>query len=84
MARRKAHAAALALASDGTLLLNVAADAGDDDLEALLEQARKSGGSVFIGVPLSTAEARRVAKRLEHSSAESAALILAARSRRRR
>ena len=84
MPRRKAHAAALALASDGTLLLNVAADSGDDDLEALLERARKSGGSVFVGVPLSAAEAERVATRLEHAGAEAAALLFAARGKRHR
>ncbi len=84
MPRRKPHAAALALASDGTLLLNVAADSDDDDLEALVKRARSSGGNVFVGVPLGAAEARRVAQRLEHSGDEAAALIFAARRRRRR
>jgi hypothetical protein len=83
MPRRKPHAAALALASDGTLLLNVAADADDDDLDALIRRARSSGGNVFVGVPLGAAEARRVAERLEHSAAEAAALVLAAGRRRR-
>lgn len=84
MATKKPHTAALALASDGTLLLNVAGEAGDDDLEALIKRAKASSGSVFVGIPLSAAEARRVAQRLEHSSAEAAALVFAARRKRGR
>lgn len=84
MARKKPHAAALALASDGTLLLNVAADVDSDDLETLIKRARASSQRVFVGVPLTAAEARRVAQRLEHSGAEAAALVLAARKKQKR
>jgi hypothetical protein len=84
MATKKPHAAALALASDGTLLLNVAGETGDDDLDELLERAKASSDSVFVGIPLSAAEARRVAQRLEHSGAEAAAVLFAARKKRGR
>lgn len=82
--RKKPHPAALALASDGTLLINLAGDDHVEDLEAVLERARRSRARVFIGVPLTASEAGRVAARLEHSSAEAAALVFAARGKRRR
>jgi hypothetical protein len=42
----------MALASDGTLLLNIAMTHGPDAPEALLERALARGGKVFIGVAL--------------------------------
>ena len=84
MPRRKPHAAALALASDGTLLLNLADATGEDDLEALIKLAKASSARVFVGIPLSAAEARRVAQRLEHSSSEAAALVAASRLKKKR
>ena len=77
MAARRVAQLAFAVASDGTLLVNVA---GQKDV--------RHGRRMFVGVPLTAAESRRVLQRLDDAAHESVALVLAARTgskpRRRR
>lgn len=80
MAPRRAHLAAIAAASDGSILLNVA------DLlpAAVLERVGKALGhdAVFIGVPLTQREAGEVVGRLDGAAAEASARLLAGRTRK--
>lgn len=78
------HAAGLAVALDGTILLNVAHVAAEQDPAALLERAIEGGGELFVGVQLSRAESRRAIALLEDRAAEAAGVIVGRRQRRRR
>ena len=80
MAPRRAHSAAIAAASDGSVLINVA------DLlpAAVLERVGKALGStsVFVGVPLSERDAAAVVTKLDGAAAEASARLLAERGRK--
>lgn len=72
----RSHPAPFALASDGTLLVNVA-------LLDKKEQARAGAARVFVGVPLPASARRSVLARLENAAAEAAALIEGKKRRRK-
>jgi hypothetical protein len=80
MARRRAHQAAIAAASDGSVLINVV------DLLPVEVQARlgKALGvtTVFVGVPLSERDAEAVVVRLDGAAAEASAHLLGGRARK--
>jgi hypothetical protein len=78
MASRRAHRAAIAVASDGSVLLNVAALLPP----ALQAQLGKRLGAVevFVGVALTQRDARQVIRRLDDSAAEASAHLLGGRS----
>lgn len=75
---RRLHDAALALSSDGSLLLNVTHTDGSLTPEACLERALSSGGRVFIGVELGRDEANRLRTFLHDGLDEAASRIAAA------
>jgi hypothetical protein len=73
MSSRRVHPAAVAAASDGSVLLNVALLLP----EALQQQIeRRLGGPVFVGVALSQHDASAVVTRLDDAAAEAAAHLL--------
>jgi hypothetical protein len=77
MALRRAHRAAIAAASDGSVLINVV------DLLPAAVQARlgKELGvaTVFVGVPLNERDAEAVVVRLDGAAAEASAHLLGGR-----
>jgi hypothetical protein len=80
MAPRRAHQAAIAAASDGSVLINVV----NLVPAALLERLGKAigSGAVFVGVPLSVKEAEVVVGRLDGAAAEASAHVLGGRARK--
>ena len=80
---RKVCMAPMAVASDGALLINVAATYGPGDPQALLERALAEGRPVFIGVVLTAAKRRFTMKWLEDAAVEASLSIRVTRPRRR-
>ena len=76
------HSAALAVASDGTILVNAAHLDGEPahDPNALLARALADGGAVFIGVSAGPASAT-VLRLLDDRAAEAACLVAGQRRR---
>jgi hypothetical protein len=78
MALRRAHQAAIAAASDGSVLINVV------DLLPAAVQARlgKALGAttVFVGVPLNERDAEAVVFRMDGAAAEASAHLLGGRA----
>ena len=79
---RRVHRAPLAVASDGTVLVNVTEFEGVKAPEELLEIAVRERGRVFVGVELEPKEVESILGRLEHCTAEAAAVVVGARQRR--
>jgi hypothetical protein len=79
MAPRRAHRAAIAAASDGSVLINVV------ELlpEAVLDRLGEALGTtqLFVGVPLKQREAADVVARLDGAAAEASAQLLGGRTR---
>ena len=82
MASRRAHAAAIAAASDGSVLINVVELLPD----AVRSQLSKHLGQlqVFVGVPLSEEEAFQVVTRLDGAAAEASAQVLGGRAKKQK
>lgn len=80
----RVHPAAVAIATDGTILLNVAVEGVDPDPVPALRVALATGCRVFIGVAATPGEARRIRLALANAGDEAGAKVLARRSRRRR
>jgi hypothetical protein len=79
MASRRAHPAAIAAASDGSVLINLVSLLP----EVLQEQlSRTLGAPLFIGVPLSEREAGSVVARLDNAAAEASAQVLGSRPKK--
>jgi hypothetical protein len=80
MVLRRAHGAAIAAASDGSVLINVV------DLlpAAVRERLSKALGvaTVFVGIPLNEREAEAVVGRLDGAAAEASAHVLGSRGRK--
>ena len=70
--------APFALTSEGTLLLNLASELSPAELERLLHDP-----DVFVGLPLSAAEAKSLMTRIGDAGAETAALILGGRRKKK-
>ncbi len=73
MSSRRVHPAAVAAASDGSVLLNVGLLL-PEALQQRLEQ--QLGGQVFVGVALNQRDASAVVTRLDDAAAEAAAHLL--------
>lgn len=71
-----AHLAAIAAASDGSVLINLVAEL-PVALQAKLAQAL--GAAVFVGVELSEHEAHQVVERLDDAAAEASARLMGVR-----
>lgn len=82
MAPRGAHRAAVAAASDGSVLINVA-QLLPDEVHAQLSRA-VGATSLFIGVPLNEKDAAQVVGRLDDAAAEASAWLLGNRPQKRR
>jgi len=78
------HASGLAVALDGTILVNATHFAAEQSPAALLRQALDEGGTIFIGVQLSPSETREALRWLDDRAAEAAGHIVGRRQRRRR
>jgi len=81
MALRGAHQAAIAAASDGSVLINVA-QLLPDEVHAQLSRAL-GASTLFIGVPLNEKDAAQVVARLDDAAAEAAAQLLGSRPKKR-
>jgi hypothetical protein len=81
MAPRRAHQAAIAAASDGTVLINVVGLL-PDAVQAQLSRAL-GASTLFIGVPLNEKDAAQVVARLDGAAAEASAHLLGSRPRKR-
>jgi hypothetical protein len=77
----KLHKAPFAVTSDGTVLVNVAEFDGVKNVHDAVAMAK--GAQVFVGVPLTRAEAHRVIAQVGHGHREAAAQIAGRRQRRR-
>jgi hypothetical protein len=78
MAPRRAHRAAIAAASDGSVLINVV-ELLPEDVQNRLGQALGTT-QLFIGVPLEQREAADVVARLDDAAAEASAHVLGGRA----
>lgn len=76
MKSRPAHLAAIAAASDGSVLINLVAEL-PVTLQAKLAQAL--GAAVFVGVALGEHEAHQIVERLDDAAAEASARLLGIR-----
>ncbi len=76
---QKVSDAPLAVASDGTVFVNVTHYRGVQAVEELVALAIEEKGEVFIGVGLDADEAKHVLRRLEDGAAEAVAYVLGAR-----
>lgn len=79
MAARRAHRAAIAAASDGTVLINVVELLPTEVQDQLGEALGTT--QLFIGVPLKPREAADVVARLDGAAAEASARLLGGRAR---
>jgi hypothetical protein len=80
MTSRRSQPAAIAAASDGSVLLNVV-ELLSADLRARLSKQLGASPS-FIGIALSQTDAAEVVSRLDGAAAEASARLLGSRSRR--
>lgn len=80
---RALHRAAVAITTDGAVLANVTEILGVSDLEKALERLCETEGPIFIGVPVSRADARVLLARVEDAAAEALAKLVGRQRRRR-
>jgi hypothetical protein len=73
MAKRRANQAALALTSNGLLLVNILSLLSEDQLEALRQTLPAGTTECFVGVPARGAPALAILARLDDAAAEAAA-----------
>ena len=81
---RAIQQAAFAVASDGTLLMNVSHVDGRFSTSRLLQWALKQPGKLFVGVQMSPAEAKRVLDWSKDIHSEAVAYVVGPRERRAR
>ena len=81
---RKAHRAALAITSEGEVLVNLAMFDVAKELDVLLAAARRQEGEVFIGVVLSPAEITFVLTELHHAFRDASSWVVGGRQRKRK
>lgn len=70
--------APLAVASDGTVLVNALSWTTDNDLDAVIEAARKRGGTVFVGLVMPPRRVRQALSMLDDRCAEISARTVGA------
>ncbi len=75
MSRSRVNKIPFALGSDGSLLLNLGTSFSAHDVAALLQAAARDQRPLFVGVTLTSAEKRKVLRRLDNAGAEAAALL---------
>ena len=81
--RARLSKAPLAIASDGSVLLNVGQLVTADDLATAVKEAHEQGGPVFIGVPMTMAEINLALAATDDAAAEIVARIGGRRRARR-
>lgn len=78
------HRAPLALASDGTVVLNVTMFDVPKRLDALIEHASREHGALFIGIALAPHEVEQLRQQIDDAVLQAAFFAAGARQRRRR
>ncbi len=78
------HRAPLALASDGTILLNAAVFDVAKRVEQLLELALRERGALFIGIALAPHEVEQLRLQVDDATLQAAFFAAGARQRLRR
>ena len=73
------HRAPLALASDGTVLLNVAMFDAPKRLDALFDLALRERGAIFIAVAVSVQESERLCDQIDDTVMQAAFGVAGAR-----
>jgi len=73
----KIHRAPLALASDGSIIINVHHVTGETNLAALIAQAAERGGTVFIGLLVEDKHRAIIAEAIDDAATEAASVVLA-------
>jgi len=81
---RSLHRAPLALASDGSVLLNVGVFDIPKNVDRLIEFAMQERGAVFIAVAVSPAELDRLRAEIDDATLQSAFQLVGRRQARRR
>ena len=76
---KRVHTAQFAVASDGSVLLNVAEFDGEQTLELILERARRQKGPVFVGVRIVGWERAVLVQQMRDGGSETAARIVGSR-----
>lgn len=82
--RLRIHACGIAIALDGTVLLNVAHLHAAQDPAAIVKCAIEEGGDLFIGIALPARDAKEALRWLENGAAEAAGHVGGRLHRRRR
>ena len=78
------HSAPLAVASDGSVLVNLAHFDGVTDLDDAVEKAGRERGKVFVGVVVTTEELHRIVlPRVAQAAREAAAYVAGGRNKTR-
>ena len=80
MSRRRTHHLSLALASDGSVLLNVSARLPPETLAHLAQALGVKPADLFIGTSLPPAQRAQALSRMDDAAAEAAARIQAGAS----
>jgi hypothetical protein len=81
---KKVTLAPFALASDGTVYVNVAHFQGDIAVMKIIQQARRLDGVLFIGIAATGQEKKVLARVLDHVGTDAVAKMVGARLRRTR
>lgn len=81
---RRVHVAPVALASNGTVIVNLATFDIGRTPASLLRAALAEPGQLFVGVELSTREAKRLVDHVQFSVTEGAAFTVGRRQREAR
>ena len=81
---KKITLAPFAVASDGTVYVNVAHFQGDIAVMKIIQQARRLDGVLFIGVAVTRQEKKMLALALDHAGTDAVARMVGARLRRAR
>ncbi len=81
---RRILAAPFAIATDGTILINVAMFDVPRVIDAVMAVAQREHGALFVGLALTTTEIAAARETLRHALREAAAVVVGSREARRR
>ena len=81
---RLIHVAPFAMATDGTILINVAMFDTPRCIDAVLAVAEREHGAVFVGLALTPTEIAATRETLRHALREAAAVVVGPREARQR
>lgn len=81
---RKITLAPFAVAADGIVYVNIAHFQGDVAVMKVIQQARRQGGMLFIGVAATRQEKKMLVCAIDHAGTDAVAKMVGARLRRTR